>query len=405
MRHHPLRTLDPADEDFSDLKPLREIVGDARVVAIGESAHRVHEFYQLRHRLTRFLVREMGFGAMVLESGFPEGLAVNDWVHGGPGDRDALLQDGVTYRFGRCREMRDQLDWMRAHQVSFYGMDVPGSSGTTVPAIEACLPLLDDVDPAYAKVIRTSLLPLFDYLPSDRSGVAWVAPALQAYMALDPAVRHEITARIASFAARLQAMRVAYGGTERVEMAIRCAATARHMDAFLAAMADGATRTYPAANIRDSAMAENVEWILGREDRIVVCAANGHVQRWPFWAPPIINDKLTTVGEQLAATLGADLVVIGSAFGGGTLELYRPLPGGPPGHVETFTEEVGPFAPDTIDGVLSRAGFPLHLTDLRGASLPGVTKIMSASAEQPIDPVAAFDAMVFIESVTPWHAT
>jgi erythromycin esterase len=405
MRHHPLRTLDPADEDFSDLEPLREIVGDARVVAIGESAHRVHEFYQLRHRLTRFLVREMGFGAMVLESGFPEGLAVNDWVHGGPGDRDTLLQDGVTYRFGRCREMRDQLDWMRAHQVSFYGMDVPGSSGTTVPAIEACLPLLDDVDPAYAMVIRSTLLPLFDYLPSDRSGVAWVAPALQAYMALDPAVRHEITARIASFAARLQAMRVAYGGSERVEIAIRCAATARHMDAFLAAMADGATRTYPAANIRDSAMAENVEWILGREDRIVVCAANGHVQRWPFWAPPIINDKLTTVGEQLAATLGANLVVIGSAFGGGTLELYRPLPDGPPGHVETFTEDVGPFAADTIDGALSRAGFPVHLTDLRGASLPGITKIMSASAEQPIDPVAAFDAMVFIESVTPWHAT
>ena len=35
----------------------------------------------------------------------------------------------------------------------------------------------------------------------------------------------------------------------------------------------------------------------------------------------------------------------------------------------------------------------------------GVTKIISASAEQPIDPVAAFDAMVFIESVTPWQAT
>ncbi|MFC0435565.1 erythromycin esterase family protein [Kutzneria buriramensis] len=405
MRHYPLRTLDPADEDFSDLEPLREIVGDARVVAVGESHHRVHEFHQLRYRLTRFLVREMGFGAMVLESGFPEGLAVNDWVHGGPGDRDALLRDGITYRFGRCREMRDQLDWMRAHQVSFYGMDVPGSSGTTVPAIEACLLLLDDVDPAYAKVVRSSLLPLFDYLPGDRSGVAWVAPALQAYMALDPAVRHEITARIAALAARLQAMRVAYGGTERAEIAIRCAATARHMDAFMAAMADGATRTYPAANIRDSAMAENVEWILGREDRIVVCAANGHVQRWPYWGPPIINDKLTTVGEHLAATLGSDLVVIGSAFGGGTVELYRPLLGGPPGHVETFTEEVGPFGEDTIDGVLSRIGFPLHLTDLRGAALPGVTKIMSASAEQPIDPVTAFDAMVFTESVTPWNAT
>ena len=38
-----------------------------------------------------------------------------------------------------------------------------------------------------------------------------------------------------------------------------------------------------------------------------------------LWAPPVINDKLTTVGQQLAHTLGPDLVVIGSAFGGGTL--------------------------------------------------------------------------------------
>lgn len=59
----PLRTLDPEDDDFADLEPLKEIVGDARVVGIGESAHRVHEPYQLRHRLLRFLVSELGFAA------------------------------------------------------------------------------------------------------------------------------------------------------------------------------------------------------------------------------------------------------------------------------------------------------------------------------------------------------
>ena len=32
---HRLHTIDPADDDFSDLEPLREIVGDARVVSIG----------------------------------------------------------------------------------------------------------------------------------------------------------------------------------------------------------------------------------------------------------------------------------------------------------------------------------------------------------------------------------
>src|SRR3981081_2527880 len=88
---YPLRTVDPAGDDFRDLEPLRDIVGDARVVSVGESMHRVHEFYQVRHRVARFLIAELGFTSFVMESGFPEGQAVNDWVLGGPGDLTELL--------------------------------------------------------------------------------------------------------------------------------------------------------------------------------------------------------------------------------------------------------------------------------------------------------------------------
>ncbi|WP_043714303.1 erythromycin esterase family protein, partial [Kutzneria sp. 744] len=305
---------------------------------------------------------------------------------------------------GRCAEMRDHLRWMRANGIRFYGMDISGSSGNTVPAIEACLPLLDEVDPSYAKVVRSTLLPLFDYLPVDRTGHAWVAPALQAYMALATGLRHEITARVGSFAERLHAMRVDYAAQaspDRVQKALHCATMARHTDAFMAAMSEGATRTYPGANVRDLAMAETVEWILRREDRIVVTAHNGHIQRSPLWAPPVINDKLTTLGQNLAAALGPELVVIGSAFGGGTLQLHRPLLDGPPGHVEQFTEKVGPFEPHTLDGVLSTFGLPLHLTDLRSTPI-SFTHVINGGAAQPIE--ASYDAVVYIDEVTPWHA-
>src|SRR5215510_7894342 len=106
-----LRTIDPEDEDFSDLEPLRDIVGDARVVAIGESTHRIHEFYQIRHRLARFLMTRLGFTGFVMESGFPEGLSADRWVAGGPGDIDTILRRSITYHLGRCREMRDHLQW------------------------------------------------------------------------------------------------------------------------------------------------------------------------------------------------------------------------------------------------------------------------------------------------------
>ena len=57
-----LRTLDPA-APLDDLEWLDEAIGDARVVAIGESAHGIREFYQLRHRLLRYLVERHGFDA------------------------------------------------------------------------------------------------------------------------------------------------------------------------------------------------------------------------------------------------------------------------------------------------------------------------------------------------------
>jgi erythromycin esterase len=118
----------------------------------------------------------------------------------------------------------------------------------------------------------------------------------------------------------------------------------------------------------------------------------------------VINDKLTTLGQHLAGSLGDDLVVIGTAFGGGTLALHRPLLDGPPGHTELFTQDVGPFEPDTIDAELSAVGLPLHLTDLRQARSVAATKIMLDSQSYPVDPVAAFDAVVYIDAVTPWHA-
>ncbi|WP_417554104.1 hypothetical protein [Microbacterium sp.] len=93
---HRLRTLDPDDQDDRDLEPLLEIIGDARVVALGESMHRVHEFLQLRHRVFRFLARRAGFTTLVMESGMPEGVAVDDWIRTGDGPlREAF--DAIVY--------------------------------------------------------------------------------------------------------------------------------------------------------------------------------------------------------------------------------------------------------------------------------------------------------------------
>jgi erythromycin esterase len=125
----PLTTVDPA-EPLDDLEPFAEMFAQARVVAIGESAHWVSEYTRLRHRLTRFLVSRCGFRVFALESGFSEGLAVDAWIDGGPGDLRTLAEQNLTYRMDRSAEMRSHLAWMREAGVRYAGLDLPGSAAS-----------------------------------------------------------------------------------------------------------------------------------------------------------------------------------------------------------------------------------------------------------------------------------
>ena len=40
-----------AGHGFADMQPLKKIVGDARIVALGEATHGSREFFQLKHRM------------------------------------------------------------------------------------------------------------------------------------------------------------------------------------------------------------------------------------------------------------------------------------------------------------------------------------------------------------------
>lgn len=63
----PLATTVPAEAAWSvDLEPLREVVGDARLVGLGESAHWSAELTGLRDRVLRFLVADLGFSIFAL---------------------------------------------------------------------------------------------------------------------------------------------------------------------------------------------------------------------------------------------------------------------------------------------------------------------------------------------------
>lgn len=50
---------------------------EADIVMIGEASHGTEEFYRLRAEVTKLLIQDRGFGAVVAEADFPDAFRVN----------------------------------------------------------------------------------------------------------------------------------------------------------------------------------------------------------------------------------------------------------------------------------------------------------------------------------------
>src|SRR3989440_9052092 len=87
----PFNTITPSAPE-QDLLPLKQIVGNASIVGLGEATHGTHEFFEMKHRLLEFLVEQMGFTTFAIEGDWDAGAQINDYVMTGKGNARDLLQ-------------------------------------------------------------------------------------------------------------------------------------------------------------------------------------------------------------------------------------------------------------------------------------------------------------------------
>ena len=66
----PIRTIDPDDVDFEDLRTLKASIGEASVVLLGEQDHGDAPTFLAKTRIIKFLHQQMGFDVLVFESDF-----------------------------------------------------------------------------------------------------------------------------------------------------------------------------------------------------------------------------------------------------------------------------------------------------------------------------------------------
>ena len=88
-------TTSQAGNGLDDLAPLDTVVGNARIVALGEPTHGTRDAFQMKHRLLEYLVEKKGFQIFSIEANMPEAYALNGYIVDGQGDPAELI-GGMT---------------------------------------------------------------------------------------------------------------------------------------------------------------------------------------------------------------------------------------------------------------------------------------------------------------------
>lgn len=124
------------DSDIKDLEPILNLAKKAKVIGIGESAHTVKEYTQLRSKIARALVEKYGFKLLTIESEFYTTESLNKYLQscinkpGGDQQIYAGLQNSLAIIY-RSQAFKKEIDWLcrwnKAHPkktVAVHGIDI-----------------------------------------------------------------------------------------------------------------------------------------------------------------------------------------------------------------------------------------------------------------------------------------
>ena len=333
-----------------DLEFLRDLVGDARIVALGENTHGTRDFFEMKARILRFLVEEMGFDTFAIEATWPEARRLDHYVRTGEGDPEVLLS-GLYFWTWNTESVLEMIEWMRAHNeaggdLGFHGVDMqfPGM------ALHLVREYIRTVDPGI-EALMTEKLDCLARVANDHRR-RW--PSLR-YGDRTDAYRRECAASLWEARDFLVAKREEYelaSGEDAFEIAQRALRVAFQYHLHITGVQS-----------RDESMAENTAWLsrrLGPGGRMVLWAHNTHVGVW-----------YGSQGWYLRQTFGDDMVVFGFTHERGrlTAKLW-----------ETDRERCGAYAEFDLDppvagsyeAHLARASAPRFVLDLRALeSEPG----------------------------------
>ena len=330
-----------AGNGFDDLTGLDRLIGDARIVALGEATHGTAEFFQMDHRLFEYLVEKKGFTVFAIEGNWPEAQVADRFIKCGEGDAGSALA-AMYFWTWQTEEISALLHWMRHYNatrgerlvLSFAGFDMQ------VPnvAVKHVINFLDGSSGA------------------DRDGVRTLYDGMEKLEKWGSGIPAGENTRLADRATKaldlIEAQRA---------MLVKASTPEEYRDVRQAArIVLQAFERRGGILERDRAMAENVCWLIEEAfpgQKIVVCAHNSHVGT-------DMGGSEKSLGNHLRDRYGDQMVVIGLATHRGGVRARRREEGSAqPGPL--VAAPLAPARKVSVEAVFQETGLPCFILDLR----------------------------------------
>jgi erythromycin esterase len=352
----------------------KELAG-VQLIGMGESVHETDPFQTFRARLLQDLVRRHKVTALVLESGMPEVMAVDDYVTGRTDSID--FNASMPGYFGPLAETRNTVEWLRKwnagegrkRPVRVYGADFSGRAGDLIPTLDRLEALTagDARSKALLDSIRAVAL---------KTRSTWWKGAADKYATLSAEEKTALAASVTLLSDRVKHL-------SRSDVARQLAVVLRHNEEGLR------VGMYAPTVPRDHAIAEVTLWIVGQlrpGERAVLWAHNAHVQRVAIKGPSVPPGSFIAAGARFDAILGDRYYAIGTTYGGPS------------------RDDATPPKPDSVDAAMAEMKAEGFILPMRNGERP-----QWAGEERPmrfqngyltLKAGEAFDALVYFDRAT-----
>lgn len=364
--------------EYSDAFLHEVLDGDNySVIGLGEAAHGAKTFFELKHRLFKYLVEYHDYKVLAYEFSFRTSLKVNDYIVNGTGDLDSLFAGELWIQDNY--EVQNLVRWMRDYNMLQHARDKIYFVGID-NQLDAFYPVktIDRINVYYPELIRQN------------SQLAVEISSMK-HINYENITRKEYESRRSLFENLLARSRSYFQSEPELEQSFNSKLTLHLIECLIDSNQWLFNIFTGKKNMREVDMAQNLLWVKENyNSKIAIWAHTSHVQD----NPNFYGDGEGSLGYHIKKSLNEEYLIISTAFtkgkftavmegpdGEDTLPLICEISGNPPS--ESFNDVFcqAKYENFFLDVRKIRASSPLHSYLGTVRPMLGIGDFFAGSAE------------------------